>query len=59
MDKNKAVLDFISQNFFQDLIQIEEFPLFPFGRKITDQNGDQMIVYYDLLLDRVNYSFPD
>ena len=48
----------IADNFHNDKITIKDFPLFPGGKRIIDTNGDEMLVYYDFLRDKVNYAFP-
>ncbi|SDF30396.1 hypothetical protein [Sporolituus thermophilus] len=58
ISKEKAVMDWIEENFYINSIKIEEYPLFPAGKKITDKNGDEMVVYYDLLYNRVDWDFP-
>jgi hypothetical protein len=58
MSKEQAVLDWIEQNFEPDAVTITEFPLFPFGKKVTDQAGDEMVVYFDLLTNTVKFTFP-
>lgn len=59
MDKNKVVLDFINDNFEPGSVTVEDFPGFPFGKQITDRNGDKMLVYFDLLTDSVKWVYPD
>lgn len=55
MDK---VLSWIADNFYLDKITIEDFPLFPKGKRIIDANGEEMLVYYDFFQDKVDYAFP-
>lgn len=55
--KNK-VNAWIEANFHIDKITIEDFPLFPQGKRIIDANGEEMLVYYDFLHDKVDYTFP-
>ncbi|SDF42048.1 hypothetical protein [Sporolituus thermophilus] len=58
IEKEKAVMDWIGKNFYVNYIKIEDYPLFPAGKRIIDKNGDEMIVYYDLMYDRVDWTFP-
>lgn len=47
------VTEWIDANFETDEITIEEFPLLPKGKVITDKNGHKMLVYYDFLYCKV------
>ena len=58
MDKDKAVLYFISENFDPDKITIEKSNLLPFAQIIKDSIGGQMMIYFDLLTDSVKWKFP-
>lgn len=49
----------IAANFEPDAITVDDWPLLPAGKRITDREGDQMLVYYDLLYDRVKTARPD
>lgn len=52
------VLSWIADNFHIDKITIKDFPLLPKGKRIIDANGEEMLVYYDFLHDKVDYAFP-
>lgn len=45
MDHSADVLSWIEENFFVSEIEIENYPLFPYGKLIRDANGDTMIVF--------------
>ena len=53
------VLSWIADNFHIDKITIKDFPLFPAGKRIIDKTGNEMLVYYNFLYDKVDYAFPD
>jgi len=59
MEPAKAVAKWIQENFEQGAVTISDFPAFPYGKLITDRNGDTMVVYWDILYGRVAYTFPD
>jgi hypothetical protein len=52
------VMDWIENTFAMDAIQIEDFPVFPAGKFIRDENGDTMVVFYDVWSESVQYTFP-
>ena len=58
MNKEKAVMKFIEENFEPSAITIEKSNLLPFAQIVKDATGGQMIVYYDLLKDVVSFKFP-
>ncbi|MBM7634432.1 hypothetical protein [Geomicrobium sediminis] len=58
MDHSADVLGWIEENFIMCEIEIESCPLFPYGRLITDTNGETMIVYWDIVSGQVDYRFP-
>lgn len=55
----QAVLDFISENFEPSAVTIEDFPLFPSGKRVIDRQGGEMVVFFDLLTNSVKWVFPD
>lgn len=59
MDKELAVKKFIDENFEPDSITVEKCNLFPFGLRIKDKVGGEMIIYFDLLTNEVKWVFPD
>ena len=58
-DLTKAVAEWIDRNFEPETVKVQDFPAFPFGKLITDRNGDTMVVYYDIMTGKVAYTFPD
>ncbi|MDU2065235.1 MAG: hypothetical protein E6713_10395 [Sporomusaceae bacterium] len=59
MDRQQAVMNFIHENFFAEAVRIEPCSLFPYGLRVIDKSNDEMVVYFDLLTDSVQYVFPD
>lgn len=59
MKMEKAVKAWIEERFNLDEVTLEPFPIFPAGMIIKDQEGGQMVVFYDILHGRVDYRFPD
>jgi hypothetical protein len=59
MMADTKVRDFINANFQAGAVTVKDFPLFPAGKRLIDRKGGEMVVYYDLLMDRVNYVYPD
>ena len=57
--REKAVSDWIAENFVLEAVTVEPFDLFPYGRRIIDQQGGEMVVYFDLMAEKVVYCFPD
>jgi hypothetical protein len=58
MDAQKKVDQWIEQNFVLSAIKVIPYHLFPFGQRIIDCHGDEMLVYFDFLTDKVKYVFP-
>ena len=57
--REKAVSDWIAENFVLEAVTVEPFDLFPYGRRVIDQQGGEMVVYFDLMAEKVVYCFPD
>ena len=36
-----------------------DFPAFPYGKLLTDRQGQTMIVFWDIMTGKVDYRFPD
>jgi hypothetical protein len=53
-----AVQTFISDNFVPGAVTIEDFPLFPAGKRLIDHTGTEMVIYFDLLTNEVKHVFP-
>lgn len=59
VDKKSAVSKWIDENFDSNGIIIEKCDLFPYGQRVIDVKGDEMLVYYDLMSDEVKFVYPD
>jgi len=53
------VMKFIQDNFFPELITINDFPLFAYGKLIRDNQGGEMVIFFDLLMDSVKWVYPE
>ena len=53
------VMSWIADKFHLNKITIEDFPLLPKGKRIIDANGEEMLVYYDFLREKIVYIFPE
>ncbi|WP_041423869.1 hypothetical protein [Thermosediminibacter oceani] len=51
------VLQWLEENFDLSQFKVEDFPLFPAGKRIIDKNGEEMVVFWDFLYDRIEYFF--
>jgi hypothetical protein len=56
--RERKVLSWISENFEHRSVTVEDFPLFPAGKRVIDGKGDELVAYFDLITDSVNYEFP-
>ncbi|QQK75390.1 hypothetical protein HUG15_07185 [Salicibibacter cibarius] len=54
-EHEQRVLEWIGDHFHLDHIEVREYSLFPCGKWVTDQNGETMIVFWDMLDDRISY----
>ena len=59
MNMERIVKKWIEERFELDKVTLEPFPIFPAGIIIKDQEGGQMVVFYDILQGRVDYRFPN
>lgn len=59
MTKEEAVMDWIDKNFDRDLVQINDFPLFPAGKRVIDAQKGEMVVFWDLATETIKYIFSD
>lgn len=58
--KIEAIIhEWIEANFVTEALKIEDFELFPHGKRLIDAHGDEMVVYFDYLKECVQYCFPD
>lgn len=59
LKQRQIVMDFIKEHFNLEELTLEEFNLLPAGVKITDDNNDHMIFYYDWNTEQVKYMYPE
>lgn len=58
-DCEEKVMEWIDDHFVLNEIQIEDYPLFPYGKLIRDKNEETMIVFWCVIYGRVDYRFQD
>jgi hypothetical protein len=58
-DPTAAIARWIDENFEPESVTITDFPAFPYGKLLTDRQGQSMVVYWDILYGKVAYTFPD
>lgn len=56
---SSRVIKFIQDNFFPELIIINDFPLFAYGKLIRNNQGGEMVIFFDLLTDSVKWVYPE
>lgn len=49
------VLNWIDQHFDLDVVEVMPFPAMPQGQVVRDKNGDEMVVFLDILRSRVRW----
>jgi hypothetical protein len=54
----EKVLNWIVDNFYLEELVIEDFRVLPYGKRIIDKNGDEMVVFFDYFKQSVEYFFP-
>ena len=55
----EKVLEWIDDHFILQEIEMEDYPFFPYGKLIRDQNGETMIVFWCVIYGRVDYRFQE
>lgn len=55
----EKIMEWIDDNFVLNEIEIEDYPLFPYGKLIRDKNEEIMIVFWCVIYGRVDYRFQD
>ncbi|WHI60158.1 hypothetical protein PYH69_00480 [Mammaliicoccus lentus] len=53
----EKVMEWIDDHF--DMNEIEEFPFFPYGKLIRDENGETTVVFWCVIYGRVDYRFQE
>ena len=54
-----AVMEWIEDTFDTEAVSVTDFMLFPAGKLLTDRDGGQLLVYWDILSNRVKTALPD
>ena len=52
-------MEWIEDRFVINEIEIEDFPFFPCGKLIRDENGETMIVFWCVIYGRVDYRLQE
>lgn len=55
----EKVLEWIDDHFILQEIEMEDYPFFPYGKLIRDQNNETMIVFWCVIYGRVDYRFQE
>ncbi|MDM8101729.1 MULTISPECIES: hypothetical protein [Oceanobacillus] len=53
------VMDWISNHFDLNEIEIEDLPFFPYGKLIRDKNEETMVVFWCVIYGRVDYRLQE
>ena len=53
------VMEWINDHFVMNEIEIEDFPFFPHGKLIRDENGETMVVFWCVIYGRVDYRLQE
>ena len=51
----EKVLNWITENFDLNTVTVEEIGIVPAGHIITDKHGNRMLVWWDILYQRVEW----
>lgn len=51
------VANFINENFEVEKFNISDCKLFPAGKILTDQEGNAILIYFDINTDKVTFKF--
>jgi hypothetical protein len=57
MTPSEKVAKFITDNF--ENVTVEDFPLLPYGKRIIDKDGGEMIVCYEIMAQEVRVIVPE
>ena len=53
------VMEWIDDHFVMNEIEIEDFPFFPYGKLIRDENRETMVVFWCVIYGRVDYRLQE
>ncbi|GAA0446046.1 hypothetical protein GCM10008934_38250 [Virgibacillus salarius] len=60
MEENEEkVMEWIDDHFVMNEIEIEDFPFFPCGKSVRDQQGETMVVFWCVIYGRVDYRLQE
>lgn len=57
----EKIMEWIDDHFVMNeiKIEIEDFPFFPHGKLVCDENGETMVVFWCVIYGRVDYRFQE
>lgn len=55
----EKVMEWIDNHFILNEIEIGDFPFFPHGKLIRDENGETMVVFWCVIYGRVDYRLQE
>ena len=55
----ELVINWIEGNFDMSVVTVEEFRVLPYGKKIVDCNGSEMVAFFDYFKEEVITFFPE
>ena len=55
MTSKEKVLAWLNEQFVSDSIEVVDFPALPGGTIVRDQEGGEMLVFFDALTGQVKY----
>lgn len=59
VDAKEKVWQWIEQNFVLSSVSLVDCPLLPGGCRVIDRTGDEMLVFYDIMTNKIKYIFPE
>jgi hypothetical protein len=54
---SERITKFITDNF--ENVTVVNFPLLPYGKRIIDKDGGEMVMYWDVLKQRIKWAMPE
>ncbi|GAB6158536.1 hypothetical protein JCM39194_17360 [Desulfotomaculum varum] len=58
-NNEKMVMQYLDENFDLSHFQVVDFPFLPGGKIVIDQNGEELLFYYDFLNGEVKWKMPN
>ena len=53
-----VVVKWIEEHFDTSAVSVEDFRVLPYGKRIIDCHGDEMVAFYNYFKERVETFFP-